>query len=116
MLFIKDKLNELKTNPKNNLGSADIDSLRVWSIKYNNKMNVARGQIFQNSFDWRNPTFNHELKDEMLSVPLSALITNEEPSSKNGPSLYQPYSSTPNGQGLYHFAYFAAQLNFSDEI
>lgn len=29
---------------------------------------------------------------------------------------YQSYSSTPNGSGLYHFVYLAAQLNFVEEM
>lgn len=53
--FTKDKLVELKSNPENNLESMDLDSLKLWTIEYNNKMGTQRGQIFWNQFEWRNP-------------------------------------------------------------
>ena len=34
----------------------DVDSLKLWTIEYNNKISTARGgQILWNKFDWKSP-------------------------------------------------------------
>ena len=40
------------------------ESIKLWTIKYNNKHGQGRNQIHWNLFEWQIPMLQHEFKDE----------------------------------------------------
>lgn len=56
------KLEQLKRKPTNNLEHADIESLRMWTVKYNNKFIIQKQRVcYLDDFDWRNPMLQYEV-------------------------------------------------------
>jgi hypothetical protein len=107
------RLEQLKRKPTNNLEHADIESLRMWTVKYNNKFIIQKQRVcYLDDFDWRNPMLQYEVS-QLSQVQVAPLCT-ELPNNTN--EMYQPYSvnANKNGQGWFHFVYLAAQLTFGE--
>jgi len=42
----------------------DIESLRMWTVKYNNKFVIQKQRVYYlDDFDWRNPMLQYEIND-----------------------------------------------------
>lgn len=107
----KNKLEQLKRKPTNNLELADIDSLRMWTVKYNNKFYIQKQRVcYLDDFDWRNPMLQYEI-NQLSQVGVMNLCTEF---MNNTNEMYQPYSvnANKNGNSWFHFVYLAAQLTF----
>lgn len=56
------KLEQMKRKASNKLELMNIDSLRMWTIKYNNKFIIQKQRVFYlDDHDWRNPMLQYEI-------------------------------------------------------
>ena len=56
------KLEQMKRKASNKLELMNIDSLRMWTIKYNNKFMIQKQRVFYlDDHDWRNPMLQYEI-------------------------------------------------------
>lgn len=114
---IRSKLEQMKRKQSNNLQYADLESLCIWTVKYNNKFYIKKQQVYYlDDFDYLNPMLQYEIT-QMSQV--GAMFFFAEYKNKNHTNeLYQPYSLNANkdGNGWFHFVYLAVQLTFNEPV
>lgn len=61
----KAKLETLKRKDTNCLEQMDIENLRMWTVKYNNKFVIQKQRVYYlDDFDWRNPMLQYEITQD----------------------------------------------------
>lgn len=110
----KIKLEQLKRKESNNLEQMDIDSLRMWTVKYNNKFVIQKQRVYYlDDFDWRNPMLQYEMNDQVQHIGVFNLLAEFV---NNNNEMYQPYATNANKNGSvwFSFVYLAAMVTFTD--
>lgn len=58
----KVKLEQLKRKQTNEMELMDLESLRMWTVKYNNNFIIQKQRVhYLDDFDWRNPMLQYEI-------------------------------------------------------